>query len=327
MKVTQTSPTLPITHQLDSILDTVGYTPLIHLKQLSTLTGIDVYGKLEMANPGGSIKDRTSLSILNEGIKNGTITPDTTLIESSSGNMAIGLAQVCSYYSIPLVIVVDPKANKHTLKILKAYGVKVDIVEKPSTNGGYLGARLKRVKQLLEKIPKAVWTNQYGNRANPLAHHQTMAEIAHDLPDADYIFAATSTCGTLMGCAAYIKAENLSTKLVAVDALGSVIFGNKPKDRFIPGHGAGLPSQFLDRKTIEEVVHVSDMECVTGCKKLLSTESILAGGSSGAVVSAFLKRAATIPSDQKVVLILCDRGERYLDTIYNEEWVTNKLNG
>ncbi|MGO4911042.1 2,3-diaminopropionate biosynthesis protein SbnA [Leeuwenhoekiella sp. W20_SRS_FM14] len=324
MNATLTSPK-PISHQFDSILETVGNTPLVHLKQLSTLTGVDVYGKLEMANPGGSIKDRTSLSIIEEGIKKGDITPGTTLIESSSGNMAIGLAQVCGYYNIPLVIVVDPKANGHTLKILKAYGVKVDIVEKPSADGGYLGARLNRVQELLKEIKDSVWTNQYGNKANPKAHFQTMSEIAHNLPDADYVFSATSTCGTLMGCAAYIKEKNLSTKLIAVDAQGSVIFGTKPKERFIPGHGAGLPSQFLDKNLVDDVFHISDMECVMGCKKLLETESIMAGGSSGAVTSAFLKLVPSLPKNSKCVLILCDRGERYVDTIYNEEWVAKKL--
>ena len=299
MNATLTSPVKSSPTQFDSILNTVGNTPLIHLKQLSALTGIDVYGKLEMANPGGSIKDRTSLSIIEEGIKNGDITPSTTLIESSSGNMAIGLAQVCRYYNIPLIIVVDPKANKHTLKILNAYGVKVDIVEKPNDDGGYLGARLDRVQELVDTLDNAVWTNQYGNRANPKAHYVTMSEIASSLPDADYVFSATSTCGTLMGCASYIEEKNLSTKLIAVDAQGSVIFGNKPKERF--------------------------MECVTGCKKLLETESILAGGSSGAVTTAFLKRVPELPKNSKCVLILCDRGERYLETIYNEEWVAKKL--
>ena len=325
MNATLTSPVKSSPTQFDSILNTVGNTPLVHLKQLSALTGIDVYGKLEMANPGGSIKDRTSLSIIEEGIKNGDITPSTTLIESSSGNMAIGLAQVCRYYNIPLIIVVDPKANKHTLKILNAYGVKVDIVEKPNDDGGYLGARLDRVQELVDTLNNAVWTNQYGNRANPKAHYVTMSEIASSLPDADYVFSATSTCGTLMGCASYIEEKNLSTKLIAVDAQGSVIFGNKPKERFIPGHGAGLPSQFLDKSSIYDVMHISDMECITGCKKLLETESILAGGSSGAVTTAFLKRVPELPKNSKCVLILCDRGERYLETIYNEEWVAKKL--
>lgn len=309
-----------------SVLETIGNTPLVLLKHLSATTGVDVFGKLEMANPGGSIKDRTSLNIIEDGIKRGQITPNTTLIESSSGNMAIGLAQVCGYYNIPLIIVVDPKANKHTIKILKAYGAKVDQVTKPNEDGGYLGARLDRVQQLLSEIKDSFWTNQYGNNANPQAHYRTMQEIIDKLPDADYVFSATSTCGTLMGCAAYIQREQLNTKLIAVDAEGSVIFGDKPKERHIPGHGAGLPSKFLDKSTIHKVMHISDNECVLGCNKLLRNESILAGGSSGAVVAAFLKMAPSLPANSKCVLILCDRGERYLDTVYNPEWVAKTLN-
>ncbi|RXG13288.1 cysteine synthase A [Leeuwenhoekiella aestuarii] len=324
MNTVLASPRFTVSEQ-NSILNTIGNTPLIHLKQLTARSGIDVFGKLEMANPGGSIKDRTSLSIVEEGIKKGEITPKTTLVESSSGNMAIGLAQVCGYYNIPLVIVVDPKANNHTLKILKAYGVQINTVNKPDKKGGYLGARLNRVKQLLSEIPQSLWTNQYGNRANPHAHYKTMSEITSQLPDVDYVFSATSTCGTLMGCATYIKENNLRTKLIAVDACGSVIFGDAPKERFIPGHGAGLPSQFLNKELVNGVMHISDKECVEGCQKLLKTESILAGGSSGAVVSAFLKRAPSLHKEGKCVLILCDRGERYLDTIYNEAWVTKHL--
>lgn len=310
----------------DSVLQTIGNTPLVKLKRLAALTGIEVYAKLEMANPGGSIKDRTSLSIIEDGIQKGRITPQTTLVESSSGNMAIGLAQVCGYYHIPLIIVVDPHANPHTLNILKAYGVQIDKVKQPDPEGGFLGARLKRVQEILAKTPGAVWTNQYANRANPRAHYHTMEEIHHQLPGVGYVFSATSTCGTLMGCAQYINHRHLPTKLIAVDASGSVIFGDKAKKRLIPGHGAGLPSKFLNPDLVDEVQHITDAECVAGCTKLLQTESILAGGSSGAVTTAFLKMAPQLPKDAACVLILCDRGERYLDTIYNARWVEKNLN-
>ena len=319
--------TLSITNHsvYESILTTIGHTPLVKLKKLSAELGFQIYGKLEMTNPGGSIKDRTSLNIIEEEIAKGNITKNTTLVESSSGNMAIGLAQVCSYHNIPLVIVVDPKANKHTLKILDAYGVKVDMVEKASQNGGFLGARLQRVQELVAQLPNAIWTNQYGNKANPKAHWQTMKEIYEDLPEVDYVFSATSTCGTLMGCADFINSEHLNTKLIAVDAKGSVIFGDQPEERHIPGHGAGLPSQFLDKNAIHDVVHITDKECVTGCHKLLKLESILAGGSSGAVTTAIEKLKHKIPKHSTCVLILCDRGERYIDTIYNKDWVAQKL--
>lgn len=304
-----------------SVLETIGSTPLVHLSRISKQTGLLVYGKLESANPGGSIKDRTAHSIIRKGLSDGTINANTTLVESSSGNMAIGLAQVCSYYKLPLIIVVDSKANTQTLKILKAYGVQVEKVTEPLKKGGFLAARLERVQQILDKNPNAFWTNQYGNEANPKAHHQTMHEIANsEMGHFDYVMLATSTCGTLMGCADYIESQNLPTKLIAVDAEGSVIFGQNSEKRLIPGHGAGLPSRFLDKRVVDEVVHISDWDCVKGCHILLREESIMAGGSSGGIVSALFKIAPKLPKRSKIAIVLCDRGERYIETIYNPIW-------
>ncbi|MDQ7917854.1 2,3-diaminopropionate biosynthesis protein SbnA [Mesonia sp. MT50] len=304
-----------------SILEVIGSTPLVNFSRISKETGLSVYGKLESSNPGGSIKDRTAYSIISKGLSEGSINADSTLVESSSGNMAIGLAQVCSYFKLPLIIVVDTKANIHTLKILKAYGVQIEKVSEPFESGGFLAARLKRVQQLLDNNPKAVWTNQYGNEANPIAHHKTMHEISNtQVGQFDYVMIATSTCGTLMGCADYIKRHNLSTKLIAVDAEGSVIFGQNSEKRLIPGHGAGLPSQFLKKNDVDGVVHVNDWDCVKGCHILLREESIMAGGSSGAIVSALFKITPQLPKESKIALIICDRGERYIETIYNPKW-------
>jgi len=305
----------------NSILETIGKTPMVYLSRISNITGISVYGKLEMSNPGGSIKDRTAYSIIKKGLIEGTINADTTVVESSSGNMAIGLAQVCSYFKISLTIVVDPKTNSQTLKILKAYGVNIEKISTPLKEGGFLGARLKRVKEILNEKPNTFWTNQYANEANPKAHHQTMAEIMKaKVGPLDYLLVATSTCGTLMGCADFIEEYNLSTKLIAVDAEGSVLFGQASKKRLIPGHGAGLPSNFLKKGVVDRVVHITDWGCIKGCYQLLKEESILAGGSSGAVISAMLQIAPELPSGSNVAVILCDRGERYIETIYNPEW-------
>jgi len=200
------------------------------------------------------------------------------------------------------------------------------MVKKPHPDGGFLAARLKKVRELLDTIPNSIWSNQYGNPNNPRAHHKTMQEIMDALNgDLDYLFIATSTCGTLMGCANYIEKNKLNTKLIAVDASGSVLFGEKAGKRKIPGHGAGVPSQFLDASKIHDVVHVSDLECVNGCKKLMSKEVILGGGSSGGIVTAFEKYATYLPAASSSVLIFADRGERYLDTVYNEDWVNEHV--
>lgn len=281
---------------------------------------------MEAFNPGGSIKDRTALQLITDAMESGKLKPGDTVVESSSGNMAIGLAQTCKYFGLNLEVVVDPMVNKQNIKIIKAYGGKVNIVSTPAQEGGFIQARLDRVQEILKSNPRSFWTNQYGNPQNPVAHKQTMHEIIKDLGVApDYLFAATSTCGTLMGCAEYVIKNKLNTKVIAVDAVGSVIFGTPAAERKIPGHGAGRKSQFLKREAIADVVHISDEECVKGCYNLLNSEAILCGGSSGAVTAAVQKFAPNIPSGACVAMILCDRGERYVDTIYNEEWVKEHI--
>ncbi|MDO1511602.1 2,3-diaminopropionate biosynthesis protein SbnA [Maribacter confluentis] len=316
-----------ITHKLsESIIDTIGSTPLVNLANMVEEKKFNLYGKLEAANPGGSIKDRTSLFILKQALENGRIKKGDTIVESSSGNMAVGLAQACLYYGLQLVVVVDPKLNSHTEKILKTYNARIERVTKPLDNGGFLGARLERVQWLLNTIPNSFWTNQYGNPDNPLTHHSTMTEILDALHGKlDYLFVATSTCGTLMGCADFIYENNLNTKIIAVDAVGSVLFGGPPLKRLIPGHGAGVPSQFLDTSRIHDYIYVDDVDCARGCWSMLEKEAILCGGSSGGMISAVRKYADKIGEDSNCALFLCDRGERYLDTIYNKKWLLREL--
>ncbi|WBL21584.1 2,3-diaminopropionate biosynthesis protein SbnA [Zunongwangia sp. HRR-M8] len=305
-----------------SIIDAIGDTPLIHLHKMFLDSKINFYGKLEAANPSGSLKDRTSAFILQNALEEGRIRPGDTVIESSSGNMALGLAQACLYLKLKLIVVVDPHINKHTEKLLLAYGAKIEYVTKPSKEGGFLAARLDKVQELLKAIPNSFWTNQYGNPDNPLAHHKTIEEIMIALEgDVDYIFVSASTCGTLMGYADYILENNLKTKLIAVDAKGSVLFGGEAKKRLIPGHGAAVPSQFLRKERIYDYLAVSDLDCIEGCWSLLKSEGILCGGSTGGVVTAIKKYSAKIDDSSNCVFLLCDKGERYLDTIYNPDWI------
>ncbi|MDX1364298.1 MAG: 2,3-diaminopropionate biosynthesis protein SbnA [Arenibacter latericius] len=312
----------------NNIVDTIGNTPLVKLNRLFKNTAYDVYGKLELSNPSGSVKDRTSMYILQEAINNGEIQPGNTIIESSSGNMALGLAQACLYFNLKLIVVVDPHLNKHTEKLLRTYGARIEYVKTPNDNGGYLAARLEKVQQLLKQIPNSYWSNQYGNPNNPLAHHNTITEILHSLNGkVDYLFMAVSTCGTIMGCADYISKNDIGTKIIAVDAEGSILFGGLPKKRIIPGHGASVRSQFLDPSELWDNIEVSDLDCVKGCWSLLKEEGILCGGSTGGVISAIKKYESNIPDNSNCVFLLCDRGDRYLDTIYNKEWLLKKIPG
>lgn len=308
----------------DGILSVVGRTPLVRLRRLFRDANFDVYGKLEALNPGGSMKDRPAALMIRRALERGVIDQDTVVIESSSGNMGIGLAQACSYHGLRFVCVTDIKTTSQNIAILKAYGAGVECVTEPDPETGeLLPARLQRVQHLLQSIDNSWWPNQYASRDNSDAHYEsTMCEIAAALGGrVDYVFCATSTCGTIRGCLEFVKAHGLSTQVVAVDAVGSLIFGNTPSKRMIPGLGAGMRPELCPIDSIERCVHVSDIDCITGCRRLVRSEAIFSGGSSGGVVSALARMRDDIPPGATCVLVLPDRGERYLDTIYSDSWV------
>lgn len=305
------------------VLSTVGHTPLIRLNKVFKDAEFKLYAKLEFLNPGGSTKDRPALNILKRAIEAGAIGPDTVVIESSSGNMGIGLAQACAYLGIRLICVVDLKTTAQNIRLLKVYGAEVDIVTEPDpVTGEFLQARLNRVQELLTKMEDSFWPNQYANHDNPLAHYQTMDEIASTLDGRiDYLFCATSTCGTIRGCAEYVRQHGMNTKMIAVDAVGSIIFGGEKAKRLIPGHGAAVRPGLYQEELADECLLMSDLDCVVGCRRLVQTEALLAGGSSGAVLMAVARIKERLPRGANCVMILADRGERYLDTIYSDQWV------
>jgi N-(2-amino-2-carboxyethyl)-L-glutamate synthase len=306
------------------VLATVGRTPLVELTKLRPAGSARLFAKLEAYNPGGSIKDRTALSMLCAQLSAGRLVPGrSTVVESSSGNLGIGIAQVCRYFGLRFICVVDPRTNQQNIAIMRALGAEVQVVEEvdPLT-GEYLPMRIRRIHQLLGQVEHAYWPDQYSNALNPRAHHTTMREILEGVPEhLDYLFCATSSFGTLRGCAEYASRHCPWVTIIAVDAEGSVIFGNPPGPRLIPGHGAAVrPALYADGYA-DEVVHVSDLDTVLGCRRLANQEAILAGGSSGAVVAAVEIMRDRTPAGAHCALIFPDRGERYLDTIYNDAWV------
>lgn len=305
-----------------NIVSMIGNTPLV---QLSRIMDVDfrLYAKLEGFNPGGSIKDRPALNLIESGLQSGDINAETTIIESSSGNLGIGMAQICSYYGLRFICVVDTKTTRTNLDILRAFGAEVSVVtEADAGTRELLQARIDRVQALREQIPNSYWPNQYTNIENARAHYVTMREILAELDNkVDYLFCATSSCGTLRGCAEYGMKHSPQTKIIAVDAMGSVIFGNKPQKRLIPGHGSAIHPPLLCPELVHQCVHVTDWDCVVGCRQLVHYESLLVGGSSGAILMAVRRMAAEIPSNANCVMIFPDRGERYLDTIYSDKWV------
>jgi 2,3-diaminopropionate biosynthesis protein SbnA len=306
-----------------SILDAVGSTPLVRLTRLFPAFHLRLYAKLESLNPGGSAKDRPATLMLRRAIAAGRVGPHTTIVESSSGNMAIGLAQACAYLGLRLICVVDARTTPQHLKLLGAYGAAVEVVHTPDpTTGELLHARVARVKALIKEIDDAFWPNQYSNPDNALAHTRTVQEIHEELGEApDYLFCATSTCGTLRGCSDAIAALGVGTRLVAVDAVGSAIFGSPQCRRLIPGHGASMRPPLVDGAQVSQVVHVSDLDCVVGCRRLVAREGILGGGSAGGVIQAIERMSGLMSDGALAVVIIADGGERYLDTIYSDAWV------
>ncbi|MFF9511287.1 2,3-diaminopropionate biosynthesis protein SbnA [Streptomyces sp. NPDC014724] len=310
------------------ILSTVGNTPLVELEKLLPDFGSRVFGKIERFNPGGSIKDRSALGMLREAIRSGEVQPGrSVIVESSSGNLAVGLAQICRYYGLRFVCVVDAKTTEQNLAILRAFSAEVEVVtERDELTGEYLPVRLRRVRELVASIDGAYWPNQYASLLNPKAHETTMREIEEALDGkVDYLFCSVSTFGTLRGCRDHIRARGLDTTIVAVDAQGSAIFGLESTQRLIPGHGASVVPPLMDASAADEVVHISDLECVVACRRLIAREAVLAGGSSGATVAALWKFKDRVPRGSHCVLVFPDGGDRYLDTIYSDNWVSRNF--
>jgi|SRR5215212_771796 len=305
------------------ILSIIGDTPLVRLERAIEDCHFNLIAKMEACNPGGSIKDRSALKLIDHGIETAAINVGTTIVESSSGNMGIGLAQACAYYGLSFICVVDPKATVQNIRLLETYGAHVEMVTQPDAGTGeFLQARINRVQELLGAIENSFWPDQYSNIYNALAHHQTMHEIAVALDGKlDYLFCATSTCGTLRGCAEYVRDNGVQTKIIAVDAIGSVIFGGPKAKRLVPGHGAAVRPPLYRPGLAETCIQVSDLDCIVGCRRLAQREAILAGGSSGGMLMAVEQFKENIPANSTCVVILADRGERYLDTIYSDVWV------
>ncbi|MGK5518169.1 2,3-diaminopropionate biosynthesis protein SbnA [Micromonospora sp. URMC 107] len=307
------------------VLSTIGGSPLVRLDKLMPDAPFTLWAKLEAHNPGGSIKDRSALGMLIDRLRAGELQPGrSVVVESSSGNLGIGLAQVCRYFGIRFICVVDPRTNAQNIAVMRAFDAEVEVVTRtdPAT-GEYLPQRIRRVQELVATIPNAWWPDQYANPLNPRAHETTMREIVEGVPTPlDFLFCATSSCGTLRGCADYARRHELALTMVAVDAAGSAIFGDySPRKRLIPGHGAGIRPKLYRDGLADKVVHVDDLDCVAGCRRLARREAILAGGSSGAVVAALEQLRDLIPAGATCALIFPDRGERYLSTIYDDDWV------
>ncbi len=305
-----------------SIANCIGNTPIVRLNRIFGNQDVRVYAKLELLNPGGSVKDRPAKFIIEQGLRDGSIPKGAHLIESTSGNLGVALAMMSRVHHLQLTCVVDPNISKTNLEIMRLYGAHIEMVTERDACGGYLETRIARVKSLLQEKQNGVWINQYANVRNWQSHyHGEGEELLKQLPERpDYLVMGVSTSGTILGIARRLREAYPELKVIGVDALGSMLFGNKPGKRFLPGIGASRVPELLAKEEIDDVIYASDLESCESCLDLVKDEGIFAGGSSGSVVAAIKKLIPHIPKGSCIATLFPDRGDRYMDLVYNAEW-------
>ena len=298
----------------NSILDGIGNTALVRLNRITADTKCTILAKLEAQNPGGSVKDRISLNMIQEAEKAGLLTKETTIIEPTSGNTGIGLALVCAVKGYRLVLAMPESMSIERRNLLKAYGA--ELVLTPAS-GGMKGA-IKKAEELATEIKDSFVPQQFINPANPQIHRETTGPEIWNATDGkvDILVAGVGTGGTITGVAEYIKPLKPNFKAIAVEPWNSpVLSGGNPGPHKIQGIGAGFIPSVLTTQLIDEVFKVKEEDAFSTGRLLAREEGILAGISSGAATYAALQIAKRPENKGKIlVVVLPDTGERYLST-------------
>ncbi|HEY1974694.1 MAG TPA: 2,3-diaminopropionate biosynthesis protein SbnA [Pseudonocardia sp.] len=277
--------------------------------------------KCEGFNFAGSIKLKAATAMVEAAERAGTLRPDSVLVESSSGNLGVALSMTAASKGYQFLCVTDSRCNLANQRLIEAFGGQVQVITQPAQVGGLLGARIDYVRALCDADPRYVWLNQYNNPENWRAHYRTTAPaIARQFPQLDVLFIGAGTTGTLMGCARYFRDWRIPTRIVAIDAAGSVTFGGPPGPRLIPGLGTSVRPPLLDESYVDEVVQVGELDTVRICHRL-ARHGFLFGGSTGTVVSGATRWLAEHDPSLIGVAIAPDLGEHYLDTIYQPAWL------
>jgi 2,3-diaminopropionate biosynthesis protein SbnA len=310
----------------DEVLASIGDTPIQAVALLIEGRWRTVHLKLEGHNPLGSIKDRTALALVTDLERRGRLAADSVLVESTSGNLGVALAFIAWARRHPFVAVVDPKVTSENLARMQGFGAVIVMVSTADEAGCYLESRLQRVSELCAASPRFVWTDQYSNPANPRIHYLgTGPEIYRQMDGrVDAIFVPVSTGGTLSGVGRFFREASPSTRIVGVDALGSVVFGGRPGHRRLTGIGSSRPSRFVEAGLYDEHMLVDDESAFALCRMLASQTGIRVGGSSGAVLSACARHLRTHPRSETVVCVCPDDGDHYAMTIFNDDWLKDQ---
>lgn len=307
-------------HAYDIILDD------IFLRLSDLLEDSDVFLKIEGLNFAGSIKLKTAVGLIEDAEQKGYLQAGGQVIESSSGNLGIALSAVCAAKNYSFTCITDPKSSTQSIALMKATGAQVIVVDEPDPNGGYLGTRIALLKSMIAADPRLVWPNQYANEANPRVHWQRTAKsILDEIKSIDYLFIGAGTTGTLMGCASYFRQFSPSTRIIAVDTLGSVTFGHAAGPRHIPGLGTSQKPEISHIRDLDEVMLIDEADAIRACRRFVRKHGVLLGGSTGSILAAVAAKRDEIRPGSRVVAISPDLGERYLKTIYNDDWVAARF--
>jgi cystathionine beta-synthase len=322
--------THPHLRPYDSVLETIGWTPLIRLARVSAGLRTPVYGKAEYANPGASVKDRIGLAIIEDAERRGELKPGGTIVEGTSGNTGVGLAIAAAIKGYRCIFTMPDKMSQEKVRLLKAYGAEV-VITPTAVPPDHPDNYVMKAKQIVKETPNAIFANQFYNPVNPEAHYATMGPEIWEQTEGrvTHFVAGAGTGGTVSGAGKYLKEKNPAIRVIAGDPIGSLYTHFHRSGTLGEGHpykvegigGDKIPTTvWFD--CIDEFRQVPDRTSFTMARRLAREEGILVGGSAGLNVWLALEVARELDSpDALVVTILCDTGERYLSKLFNDEWM------
>jgi cystathionine beta-synthase len=308
--------------QFNNVLDAIGHTPLVRLNNITEGINSEIYVKAEFLNPGGSVKDRIGLKMVEAAERDGTLKPGGTIIEATAGNTGIGLALVAAVKGYRCIFVMPDKMSQDKINLLKAYGAEVVITptsvaaDSPESYNGV-------ADRLAKEIPNAYRPNQFENPNNPLAHYLTTGpEIWEDSEGRVEVFVAgMGTGGTISGTSKYLKEKNPDLIIVGADPQGSILSGDSPKSFMVEGIGEDFIPKTFNRQIVDDMVRVTDKESFNTARRLAREEGLLAGGSAGTALAAALKYAQRLQQPKYIVVLLPDTGRNYINRIYSDQWM------
>ena len=306
----------------ENILQAVGRTPLIRLRRLGADVASPIYAKVESLNPGGSVKDRVGLAMVEAAEKAGLLKPGGTIVEATAGNTGVGLALAAAVKGYRLIVVLPDKMSAEKISLLRAYGAEVVVTATnvpPDSPESYNGV----ADRLAQEITGAFRPDQFSNPYNPLAHYMTTGpEIWADSEGHVEVFVAgMGTGGTISGTARYLKERNPAITIVGADPAGSILSGDAPHSYKVEGIGEDFIPKTFNRQIVDEMVRVSDTESFNTARRLAREEGILAGGSAGTALAAALKYAQRLTQPREIVVLLPDTGRNYISKIFSDEWM------